>query len=77
MDINIIKENLKEYDCQLITTINYAGINFAKGLEAYDGKVLYRYFKILDNNEVKEITDKLLLQYFKKMNETNSDEIYS
>lgn len=77
MDINSVKENLKkEYNCQLVTIINYANHEFAKGIESIEGGILYRYFSIKKDNQLEEIKDELLLAYFRKMNETNDENNY-
>ena len=74
MDINIIKENLeKEYQCQFIAIMNYAGHHFAKTFMTEQEKVSYRYFKVLENNTVEEVTNELLLAYLKEMNEIHEE----
>lgn len=77
MDISIAKEKLKkEYNCQLISIINYANIDFIKALDDENEEIYYRYFKVGKEDELEEILDDLLLAYFRKMNETNQEENY-
>lgn len=77
MDLNVIRENMKkDFNCILITVINYANHDFAKGFETIEGGISYRYFKVRKDNTLAEIKDELLLAYFRKMNETNDDNNY-
>ena len=77
MNLNIVIKNLKEkYHCQFIAIMNYADHDFVKGMESMEGGILYRYFKLLKDDELEEIKDELLLAYFKKMNETNDENNY-
>ena len=77
MNTNTIKEKLKkEYDCNLIITMKYNNDEFAKALESKENGVWYRYFKILENQEIEEVKDDDVLSYLREMNETNTKEIY-
>lgn len=73
MDLNKIVANLKnDFNCAFISTMNYNGKNFAKAIETTEKGFRYRYFKILENDKLEEITDEETLKFFRQMNE-NTD----
>jgi hypothetical protein len=77
VDLIKIKKRLKDdYNCTLIIQFDYVGIKFVKAFETTEEGVIYRYFNILNDDMIKEITDELLLDYLKKMNETNDENNY-
>jgi len=77
MDINIIEEKLeKEYQCQFVAVINYADKDFVKAFDLEEKRVFYRYFRVLNDNNLEEIVEELLLAYFRKMNEIQDETNY-
>lgn len=77
MDVNLIRENLKKiYNCIFITLIDYSEQYFVKGLEKIEDGIAYRYFKILNDNNLEEVKDEHILAYFREMYEINDENNY-
>ena len=77
MDLNKVKDNLKkDFNCILIAIINYSNTQFVKAFETTKTGIYYRYFKILEDDKLEEVQDKVLLSYLKKMNEINDRNNY-
>ena len=72
MDINEIKNVLKEkYNCEPVDYFKYGNHEFTKAVEIIKNGICYRYFDVTNN--VIEIKDQILLDYFRKNNEINLD----
>lgn len=72
MNISEMKKYIKEkYNCQPVDFFKYGNHEFAKCVEALDNGINYRYFDITEN--IVEVTDEILLNYFKEKNEIHSD----
>jgi len=77
MDIEKIKEELKNnYNCQYVTSMNYANHEIIKALESLPNGISYRYFRIANDNRLVEVIDELLLAYFKSENEISDENNY-
>ncbi len=76
MNIEEISKKLKkDYNCIAINFFEYGDKNFAKCLEDTEHGIKYRYFYIV-GNEMKEVLDEEVLNYFRETQEINSDIIY-
>lgn len=75
--IDVISKNLKEkFNCLAIIDFEYLDKNYVKAFKNSQSGIEYKYFEILEENNLKEVTDKELLEYFRSQYEENSDSEY-
>ena len=76
MNIEDLNKILKEkYNCRATDIFEFCNKEFAMGFEMLEDGINYRYFDLSKENIV-EVTNKKLLDVFRKKNETHSDVEY-
>ena len=61
---------------EIVITFKYKDKKYAKAVNFGEKNFKYSYYEVASDNELKEVTDKELLEYFKKTKETHSKRIY-
>jgi hypothetical protein len=70
MDNKHTKELLqKQYNATFVSNINYNNKNYIKALKNSKNSIEYLYYEI-DEDTIKEVTNKNLNEYFKKIYES-------
>jgi hypothetical protein len=72
-----LEEKLKlEYSAKLVNEIKYNNEEYIRAVKFVETRINYIYFKI-DNNDLKEVTDIEILEYFNNLYKSeNKDIIY-
>ena len=72
MNIENVNKILKEkFNCQVVDVFKYCDKEIAQGIETLENGIKYRYFDLKE--DVVEVTQKDLLEYFSKKNEIHLD----
>ena len=64
-------EDLKKFNCRYVDTFEYCDKKYIMGVQILENGINYRYFEA--NENISEVTDKKLLEEFRKNHETHSD----
>ena len=78
VDINKVENELNDqFNCEGVDFFNYKNYKFVKAFEKGKLPMKYRYFNISDKtNELKEVEDEEILDYFREKYEPTIDVIY-
>ncbi len=77
IDIDMVKNSLeKEFNCVGVDFFKYGKYQFVKAYEKDEKTIHYRYFNINQTNQLKEVEDDKILNYFREKYEPVLDVEY-